>query len=43
MHTYTYVDLGRWSEGEPNLLDEHGNAWRFVMGIDGVRKERMPR
>ena len=36
-----HEDLGQWHEGEPNLLDEHGAAWKFVNGIDGVRKVRM--
>lgn len=28
-------DLGRWSEGEPMLLDEHGKGWKFENSPDG--------
>lgn len=28
-------DLGRWSEGEPMLLDEHGHGWKFENAPDG--------
>ena len=38
-----HEDLGQWSQGEPNLVDEHGDAWRFVNGVNGVRKEKMAR
>ncbi len=38
-----HEDLGRWTEGEPNLVDEKGDAWRFVnAATGGVRKERIP-
>ena len=36
-----HEDLGKWSEGEPHLVDERGDGWRFVDGVDGVRKEKM--
>ena len=36
-----HEDLGRWCEGEPMLLDEKGEGWRFVNGVDGIRKERV--
>ena len=35
-------DLGRWVEGEPMLVDEHGEGWTFVNGVDGVQKRRVP-
>lgn len=41
---YTNIDhddLGRWNEGEPQLMDEHGKFWRFENAVDGIRKVRM--
>ena len=37
-----HEDLGRWAEGEPQLLDEHGQGWVFENGLDGVRQVRTP-
>ena len=36
-----HEDLGRWEEGDPHLVDENGDGWRFVNAYDGVRKEKM--
>ena len=36
-----HEDLGKWSEGEPNLVDEHGDGYKFVNGTDGIRKVKM--
>mmetsp|Transcript_23800 Transcript_23800/g.47519 ORF Transcript_23800/g.47519 Transcript_23800/m.47519 type:complete len:87 (+) Transcript_23800:539-799(+) len=38
-----HEDLGKWEDGEPNLVDEKGDAWRFVNGVDGIKKEHMGR
>lgn len=35
-------DMGSWVEGEPQLLDEHGNGWRFENAPDGgIRKVKL--
>ena len=36
-----HEDMGRWVEGDPQLLDENGDGWRFVNAVDGVRKQKM--
>ena len=36
-----HEDLGKFHEGDPNMIDERGHAWRFVNGVNGVRAERM--
>ena len=42
-----HEDLGRWEEGEPMLVDERGDGWKFVNnaegGISKVRVEPPPR
>ena len=36
-----HEDLGRWEEGDPMLVDEHGDGWKFENGVDGVRRVKM--
>lgn len=30
-----HEDLGRWLEGEPQLIDEHGRKWKWIMSVEG--------
>ena len=36
-----HEDLGNWEEGDPMLVDEHGDGWRFENSVEGVRKVKM--
>ena len=38
-----HEDLGRWVEGEPQLIDERGDRWKFETTFEGVRAVRMDR
>lgn len=35
--------LGDWREGEPMLVDENGDGWRFESCVEGTRKVKMER
>lgn len=30
-----HEDLGRWSEGEPQLIDEEGRKFKWIMSVAG--------
>jgi hypothetical protein len=30
-----HEDLGRWREGEPQLVDEEGKRWKWIMTVEG--------
>lgn len=30
-----HEDLGRWMEGEPALVDENGQRWKWIMSVEG--------
>ena len=33
----SHEDLGRWVQGEPQLVDERGNGYKFENTVEGVR------
>ena len=40
--TLEHEDLGKWEEGDPMLVDEHGDGWRFENAAEGgIRKVKM--
>ena len=36
-----HEDLGEWAEGDPMLVDEHGDGWRFEACVEGTRRVKM--